>query len=61
MRQILLVADIVTDVINETNELLKYYFHKIHVIKQLFYFFLGKYDGLAPLEKQYSLSPLLGS
>ena len=23
----------------------------------LFYFFLGKYDGLAPLEKKYSTRP----
>ena len=29
----------------------------MHVIKQLFYFCLGKQDDLAPLEKQYLLRP----
>ena len=37
-------------VINATYVFLKHLFHEIHVIKQLFYFFLGKYDGIASLE-----------
>ena len=43
--------------INATYVFFKHSFHEIHVIKQLFYFFLGKYDGLAPLEKQHSPRP----
>ena len=34
---------------------------RIYIIKQLLYFFLGKYDGLSPLEKQYSPRPPSGS
>ena len=54
--QSLLVADNVIDVslwLMRTYVFLKHYFHGIHVIKQLFYFSLGKYDGLAPLEKLF--------
>ena len=58
-RQILLVADNVIDVssFDATYVFIKHWFREIHVIKQLFYFFLGKYDGYAPLEKQYSPRP----
>ena len=42
---------------NATAVFLKHKFHEIHLIKQLFYFFLSKYDGLAPLEKKYSPRP----
>ena len=43
---------------NATYVFLKHTFHEIRAIKQLFSFFLGKYDhGKAPREKQYSPIP----